>query len=74
VRDMDFLVSTAEHGTTTKLRGVTHGLLIKLDKLKGIQVSSDGQSVDLGAGLNIKETVDGLWQKAKKVTREYHSN
>ena len=63
--DILFLVSTKGHGTTSRLREINDGLLIKLTNFRHVEVEEDGQSAWVGAGVDNHQVVRDLYAQSK---------
>ncbi|KAI4285447.1 MAG: hypothetical protein L6R38_000611 [Xanthoria sp. 2 TBL-2021] len=57
---LSFLAVGGGHGSTSALNTIRRGLSINLHKLKQIQISSNGDSVLLGGGVNTHEVINAL--------------
>lgn len=57
------------HGSIGSLGKLEHGIEIWMRKLNKIKIAKDGQTVQMGGGLRVKEITDALWAEGKQTSK-----
>ncbi|KAH6678178.1 hypothetical protein B0J14DRAFT_316655 [Halenospora varia] len=65
-REIPFLAKSGGHGGIDSLARVHDGLEIWMRKINSIEVSSDGQTANIGGGVKSKDITDALWPLKKQ--------